>query len=370
MTSVVANKIGLDLVDIQVEQKGKADTDMFFQEPVLDHSKDYVVAVSELSVPLGTEPMMTKNRALAGQVFLEIRSKRSGNQMTATNHIDAVIADDRARFVLGQRKIMTPVDLVQNISQWLYTFEQYIMSPTVKISLMASPSGILRFRGSAAFWRNFAIYLGDFNNSNDYAKNIVGYDQNWIGVVMLADGTMSTREEDILVDNGGVIEFADDAQVYNEGQDIVMRYSVYRYAEHRLRVEMDADLAIPNNILVENGTQKIHYNIASFALPQRFEGRITVGAQANVEDYVSHVTHLYAGNTVIKRKETPTTDWYTLASAANVQNMRLHILVVRREFDANNNKWTIIRNKLQLDDGMGNTSSASWYATLKFVQTF
>ena len=369
MTSVIANKIGLDLVDVQVEQSGKADTDMFFQEPVLDHSKDYVVAVSELSVPLGNESMLTKNSMLQKQTFLEIRAKRSGGQMNATNHALAIIPDGRARFVLMNRKIMTPVDLIHNISQWLYTFEQYASNDQMKISLMSSPSGILRFRGSALFWRNFAIYLGDFDNANEYSRNIIGYEQNWIGAVLRPDG-MSTAVEDILENVGGVISFREDHGGYADGVDIVMKYSIYRYAEHRLRIEMDADLAIPTNILVDNGIQKIHYNIASFALPQLFEGRITVGAQANVEEYVSHVTHLFAGNTVVKRKETPTTDWYTLASAANVQNMRLHILVVRREFNASNNQWTLVRNKLTLDDGLGNMSQASWYATLKFVQTF
>ena len=59
MTSVVLNKVGMDLVDIEVEQKGAAFTDIFFQDPVLDYTKEYVLGVSELCVPLGDEPMMT-----------------------------------------------------------------------------------------------------------------------------------------------------------------------------------------------------------------------------------------------------------------------------------------------------------------------
>ena len=59
MTSVILNKIGMDLVDVEVSQRGRAETDMFFQDPVLDYTRDYVVGVSELTVPLGAEPMMS-----------------------------------------------------------------------------------------------------------------------------------------------------------------------------------------------------------------------------------------------------------------------------------------------------------------------
>ena len=52
MSSVIVNKVDLDLVDIEIEQTGTSTTDMFFQEPVLDHTRDYVVACSELSVPI------------------------------------------------------------------------------------------------------------------------------------------------------------------------------------------------------------------------------------------------------------------------------------------------------------------------------
>ena len=60
MTSVVLNKVGMDLVDIEVQQKGTAFTDIFFQDPVLDYTKEYVLGVSELCVPLGDEPMLTQ----------------------------------------------------------------------------------------------------------------------------------------------------------------------------------------------------------------------------------------------------------------------------------------------------------------------
>ena len=76
MTTVITNKIGLDIVDIEVEQTGEAETDMFFQEPVLDASKDYVVGVSELTVPLSAEQMLTNNSTIINGVLLEFKRKQ------------------------------------------------------------------------------------------------------------------------------------------------------------------------------------------------------------------------------------------------------------------------------------------------------
>ena len=63
MSNVTVNKVGMDIVDVEVREKGKASTDMFFQDPILDYTRDYVVGVSELSVPLNSEPMFSKNPA-------------------------------------------------------------------------------------------------------------------------------------------------------------------------------------------------------------------------------------------------------------------------------------------------------------------
>ena len=61
MSNVTVNKVGMDIVDVEVRQKGEASTDMFFQDPILDYTRDYVIGISELQVPLNAEPMFSKN---------------------------------------------------------------------------------------------------------------------------------------------------------------------------------------------------------------------------------------------------------------------------------------------------------------------
>ena len=66
----------------------------------------------------------------------------------------------------------------------------------------------------------------------------------------------------------------------------------------------------------------------------------------------------------MKAKDTPTTDWYRLLATANVQNMRLHVFIVRREYNEASGAWALVRNELTM------RSQDYWNATLKFVQTF
>ena len=135
--------------------------------------------------------------------------------------------------------------------------------------------------------------------------------------------------------------------------------------EHRLRIEVDADLAIPANILVENEQQKMHYNIASFALPNRYRSEIVLNqADDEVQEEVCIMSECYVGDTIIKDKTTPVSDWYKLQDSSNLQNMRLHIFIVRRDYDAEAAKFILTRNRLK----MGELSS--WKLTMKFVQLF
>ena len=89
MTTVVANKIGLDIVDIQVSQTGSAETDMFFQEPVLDKKKEYVVGVSELSVPLNDETPLSKTEQNLKDNFIRLKAKTGVGPGFALHNIAA-----------------------------------------------------------------------------------------------------------------------------------------------------------------------------------------------------------------------------------------------------------------------------------------
>ena len=108
----------------------------------------------------------------------------------------------------------------------------------------------------------------------------------------------------------------------------------------------------------------MHYNVASYSITHDFTGTIVVDANNTVMLTTVLEAPVFIGNTTIKGKDVPTTDWYKILSAANVQNMRLHVIIVRREWDPVNSKWGITRNKLKIGE------NESWYCTLKFVESY
>ena len=375
MTTIQTNKLGLDVVDIQVECTGEPQTDMFFQEPVLDPERDYVLGVSEISVPLASENPITTDPTLLQEALLELKRKHNAQGlMLDRGHADTKFASSIARFKLSERNAASPADLLHNLSLYFYGIEVYLNSltnhtnpvairqgvqgqETYKLQLTTTPSGVIRITANANFWKDYCFEVSRFGLEL-LGMNIV---DDLLGVCQPQNE--SRRTDDLVQGANNTFVASDEAQ-FNYTVEVRGIFSIFRYAENRLRLEIDADLAIPSNILVDNGVHKLHYNIASYAIPHKYTAIGTIDHNPVVSAGITHDSHIYVGNAIIKGKETPTTDWYKLMSAANVQNMRLHIILVRRVWDRQINLWRLTRDKLQI------AKDATWFITLKFVEQF
>ena len=379
MTTIQTNKLGLDVVDIEVECTGVPQTDMFFQEPVLDHERDYVLGVSEISVPLAGENLITNDPILLQESLLQLKRKRStgaNSQYLPRGNQGTVVQSSVAHFKLSERLVSSPADLVYHLTNYIYGIQVYLNSlrstingvanqgdslrgdnPDYKIDLISTPSGVLRLRANPHFWIDYCFEISDFG------RELLGYYDNH-SLVGIAKPTGQALTYTNLTTGGNNTFVASDEAEFLETTMIPFVNSMFRYVENRLRLEVDADLAIPSNILVENGEHKLHYNIASFAIPHTFMASGTIDHNPVVNAGVLHESHLYVGNVIIKSKETPTTDWYKLMSAANVQNMRLHLIMVRRVWDRDKKTWRLTRDKLIIH------KDATWFVTLKFVEQF
>ena len=420
MTSVVLNKVGMDLVDIEVEQKGTAQTDIFFQDPVLDYTKEYVLGVSELTVPLGDEPMLTQ--VPLTEKLLTVRRKgyygvdaggarvwrgirygevqRAGGVRAAPVHADApyynVAPGQSWTNFNGHYRglsIQTASQFFDELNKWAVTVNAMMNAqlaaehgnanlgnnvgavPVCELKVLVSPSGRVTFRASANFWNLCYFELSQYGMEIfGTGTPIVHYGPNM--AVTLGPGVFTVGLNAYDASGKPVIDpnaanFAAHAlfvEPGNLGAQPLTRacgYSALRYMESRLRIEVDADLSIPANILVENGQQKMHYNIASFALPNSYKSEIVMNqADDQVQEDVCIISESHVGDTLIKSKKEPVSDWYRLTTASNLQNMRLHIFVVRREFNAVKGKFELVRNRLNM------SPSTSWKLTLKFVQLF
>ena len=230
------------------------------------------------------------------------------------------------------------------------------------MSARFTASGIITISATRLWWNSFYFEL------TPYGIEILGFDKSrlandkYVQFSLAADASHSST--DLLDENDVFIFNAPQDAVKGTFLETLSDHSIFRYAEHRLRVEVDADLSIPSNILIENGKQKMHYNIGSYAISHEYFGEITIANNFTVLDEIKLQSPIFIGNTVVKSKTDPTTDWYTIVSSSNVQNMRLTVIVLRREWNRISEKWKLVRSKLKMDP------KAMWSCTLKFVQTF
>ena len=358
MSSVTVNKVGLDLVDIEVRQVGRASTDMFFQDPVLDFTRDYVIGVSELSVPLSQESMLSQTAS--NNVLMRIKPRLPP---PATVHGNIAPLAGPSSLELSRMDIRTPGQFFQSIKDFCTNFTNYDQGTggARELSAEISMEGLITFRGNADFW--FDRYI----EFSPYGAEIMCLNTQYVHITALAGGAFSRVPEHLgtaaIAEGvpGGVFRVQQGGVFLGGGRMYDWRgvAPCLRKLEHRMRVEIDADLSVPHNILMEDGVQKMHYNIGSFAFPSNIvlSYDLETGNRNTIAPY-------YGGRTIIKSKETPTTDWHRLLSTANVQNMRLHVFIVRREYDPATRSWQLVRNELKIQD------DEHWDATLKFVQTF
>ena len=385
MSTVIVNKVDLDLVDIEIEQTGTSTTDMFFQEPVLDHTRDYVVAVSELSVPIQEEPMLSNRRK--NNYLLYIRRKVAGQDDT---HADCVIGTNNPQtvqqkkdhnlssFRIDNKRISSPTDFVRHVNKFFSAFAtQYAQaanpavvadSANFKVITDISPSAILDIAAPGYWWNAFYIELTPYGkellgyNDDKLAKGIDGISK-YVQLSRTAAGADVSRTEIFDANDQFIIDPAVAGNEWATNHGNSATHSMLRYVEHRIRVEIDADLSIPSNVLIENGVQKMHYNIGSFPIRHNYNGSISI-TTGNVIDRVGIESPINIGNLLVKSRSDLTSDWYTITNPANVQNMRLNLIMLRREWNRVTNKWELVRNTLVIDE------KAVWNATLKFVQTF
>ena len=369
MSNVTVNKVGMDIVDVEVRSKGSPSTDMFFQDPILDFTRDYVIGVSELVIPLNSEPMLSGNPQ--NDILFQVRIRDPG--MDATDPHSYPV--EAGKYKLSDWDTNTAAEFYKSLLRfsinWSGQFGQHIdqalglMNPR-EFKIVVHAGGRVNFVGNAEFWIHHFIEL------SNYGMEVLGTGTRYIHSTLPLAGGPVTREAGDLTVGGlsargniqGTFETQDIVQlrVLRQTRELVSPRASLSTLEHRLRIELDADLSVAANILMENNSQKVHYNIASFAFPTSVTQELDT-IRGGVED-VKFVTKLLTGKYVVKAKQTPTTDWYRLLATANVQNMRLHVFIVRREYNEATASWHLVRNELTI------RAQDVWDATLKFVQTF
>ena len=138
----------------------------------------------------------------------------------------------------------------------------------------------MTIEGNPEFWIGHFVWL------SGYGQELLGYDTPYLHYSMdfnLAAPPLTSNPAELTA--GGLSArgipqglFVDQDVLLMRGLGQTLRHVSPRECisrlEHRMRIEIDADLSVPANILLDNGMQKVHYNIGSFAFPTEVEQEI------------------------------------------------------------------------------------------------
>ena len=374
MTTTIANVGNTDIVDFSIEQTGSPRTEVYLEEPLLDGTKDYMVAVTELCVPLSEEPMMTFS--LADRDLFTIRRRKAGNTITnyTINNVGTGIPAALAPQLEYPEtfKVFAAGDFLALVAQWCAGFSRRyyvdglaethhqdtvpaghdVLRPAAGNSLLAvslSPSGVFQFRGTALFWRNFFIV------PNAYARELFGFSETTLCLTAVAG--VYLKDASLLTNIGNVIQ--DSAIGDVPPLNYAGNHSVFRFLDERMYISLEAgDLALAFNQLIRDGVESKTHELVSFPFDTQYKTTIRT-SNGIVQASVDVEMNTFISRTHFLRKTDPTVSWYPLKSSAFVQNMRLELFITRRRFSAG--KWIYTKEPVRMhDDGV-------WNVTLKFI---
>ena len=152
-----------------------------------------------------------------------------------------------------------------------------------------TPSGVLSFRGTQYFWRNF--YIDTF----PYAQSLMGITHSKISLREGNGGAISRSPAFLAGDNNIILASGIAAGtaklVYN------LDHSVFRFLEERMYVTLEvSDLAIPLNQLIRDGVETRTHELASFPIETKYRtsikienAQVTSAVELELDTHISRV---------------------------------------------------------------------------------
>jgi len=368
-----------DTVDVHITST-KSQVDAILKDPLLDGQKKYTVEVTEFSAPLTTEPPLLKNTEFAANVeqllLMRVRRKNIGEQPGANTTLlstTPVIGNlfTAETFIPNTfRPIRTPQDLVYYLQRYFDDIKKIYTDSLGGIDAgehgggndvdlddgdlfadaVLTPNCTLRIFLSEDFVKHFWI------ETTEYSKLLLGFKHTQIafrtaGGVLLQGPTALTNNTPNIV-------------VGESGETVVIQggYPLTRHFDHRVRLELQTDMPIPQTVVWNtDNTQKISHVISTFPINMRTESSLTLNSEGANNGEVTLTSDLFSGDIVWRRAEDKISERYEILNSQFFQNIRLEAFITRRVWlPAPLNEFSFKRYALTLASG------ESWEAKLRF----
>ena len=134
------------------------------------------------------------------------------------------------------------------------------------------------------------------------------------------------------------------------------KQSIFRNLEHRVSLNIESSLPTEQQLLLSNGTEKIHTYLESFT----FENIFNVRSHDFQHEIIAKS---FVGKHRLRGSNDPCQNWTKLTEFYDLRNINLTLSITRREWNEATDKWEYITNKFPIE------KDARWSCSLKFVST-
>ena len=381
-----------DVVDVHLSGT-KSMLDSILEHPILDGTKKYTIACTEFTAPITAEQPLPLNNTFAdGAIYMFLLNVKRKNGASTTNmeHVPSHTLSalpaplgqaagklNQFEFFLpdAKKSILTINDLVFYMQNYFTEIQkvyslaqvgagafgidgaahggtnssnvQVAADPWVRISL--TPNGRIRFVLSEMFASNFFIQLSDFS------QNLLGLEEV---IAFGLDGGLVTSGVAGLVGPGNTL--LDNVINGNPGETCIVegKYPLSRFFDHRVMIDLDSGgMPIPNVIA---WTTQNRQTLAMFPINLRSQTIIYLNNIGGATGEVEFQSELLQGNVVWRRAEDNVSERFEILNSQFFQNIRVEVLIERREWDQLNNAYVVKRRNMLFAEG------DSWTAKLRF----
>jgi hypothetical protein len=392
---VVANKIGVDAVTLQLFQTGSSETSCTLKHALLDEALNYHFAVTSLNVPLDGTPIM--DEVSVAQELFRIERRNVGQDLAVGANVTlaapfGAIAADRfpAYNVEPGKKFYDSISFVRDVNNYCQRFNEYQslrgiadltlygganqagIPPAVPLVAMnavqaaaggydflkarVSSDGRIVFDLNSHFTNNFYIRFTQrgteyFGLTNEVLESVPG--QYYL--VFTTVGGIQLQSQ-AWVDNLNIILVGNNTRT----AVVIGDAPVFELLDHRVSISVESHLPIASSLQIIDNRESIDRKIVEKFFESPLETSISFSSNGRF-DSTELARRVYAGLVSFVKKTDRDVVWYRLLTSTNLYFFRFHLYIIYRKYDILTNSWSLIKKRITVNAGK------FWEMELTFV---
>jgi len=223
-----------------------------------------------------------------------------------------------------------------------------VTDDTKFVTVQIQPNGCLKLFFLPLFTKHFFLLV------SPYGARMLGLGKDGV-VAFRTVGGVVVQGLLALTNNGaGIVEGETAGTIEYPGL-----YSLERYFDHRIRLEIESQIGIPPTIVWStDDRQKISHVIATFPIQMKSQSSVVCNTEGAATQEVHFQSEMLAGDITWRRAEDKITERYLINNSQYFHNVRLEIFIVRKHWKGT--EFIFQREKMSFSDG------ESWTAKLRF----